>query len=635
MSEVIKMPSMYETVKSEEEQKHLLQFTGNWFIDVGILGFVNLMEEVYGWDFKTLQKKINEDKEKVYCSYFPFAYFYKWLSDRNQKVNPKLIEKLKEELEKKKFQDNKDLFDFVWFTFICNLFKELWIRKRSELIYQNEAFTKRGKLKKQYYYKNTKIYLQKIGERENIINEILSKHQNEIEKILKVKKDLNKLKYENLEKLLNSNDESISQELKKLIELLKVKHEEIKKFLNEEWENNVINQQKFTGEESLFYRIPIDSGFYKNFLFFNNYVGNLEQKNSFYNAICSNLDEEEMLKKIDKSVNKFLSSEEEFPNINYTELSTKEFKKQIEYLFVYLLCFTYAFEKYENFGYMTFYSNDLEFSYIINKRLKLYKKKIEESRNPNLIFKVTWQQIIDSLVEYKSSWSLENMYIISYQRLDNQTQENVEYIGIPKLQASILLDDTIRENLNNSIQFRSEKFEGNKYCWLLKEFIKGKPLYPIILSHINLALNEERVPNLSTCLYSLILEANISEFKAEKEKQNGNLFSENYFDNYKSLINEIKEDVRFTSFGAGLINQISKDVDTKKRIARELFNALKAKDKNLFLNILLKNMNENKNLCSNTNLNNWIFNKIIKNNISFEMYGLILTMNLLRGRKNE
>jgi len=31
-----------------------LRFTGNWFIDAGILGFVNLMEEVYGWDLKKI-----------------------------------------------------------------------------------------------------------------------------------------------------------------------------------------------------------------------------------------------------------------------------------------------------------------------------------------------------------------------------------------------------------------------------------------------------------------------------------------------------------------------------------------------------------------------------------------------------
>jgi len=28
-----------------------LEFTGNWFIDLGILGFVNLMEEVYGEEY--------------------------------------------------------------------------------------------------------------------------------------------------------------------------------------------------------------------------------------------------------------------------------------------------------------------------------------------------------------------------------------------------------------------------------------------------------------------------------------------------------------------------------------------------------------------------------------------------------
>jgi len=628
------MSSEYETIMNEQKLHFELKFTGNWFFDVGILGFVNLMEGVYGWDLKTLQEKINEDKEKVYYGYFPFAYFYKWLLDRNEKANSKLIENLKEELEKKKFKDNKDLFDFVWFNFICRLFKELWIRKKSELVHKSEAYTRGGRekqVKKQYNYKNTEIYLKKIEERENLINKILRKHKDEIKKILKVEKELGKLEYKYLEQLLKSNDDSISLELKELIELLRERHEEINKFLNEEWENNVINQQKFTRDEDLFYRIPIDSGFYKNFLFFNNSLGNLEQKDSFYNAICFNFDKEEMLKKIDKPINKFLPSENEFSNINYTELSTKEFKSQIEYLFVYLLCFTYAFEKYENLGYVTFYSNDLEFSYIINKKLKLYKKKIEKSKDQNIILRVTWQQVIDSLVEYKSSWSLENMYIISYKRLDNQTQENIEYIGIPKLQASILLDDTIRYNLNNRIQFRSKNFENN-FCWLLEEFIKGKPLYPIILNHINLVLNEETSLKINPSIYSLIIDAKILELRSRNKGKS--LFSTDFFDTYKSLVGEIKKDLIYSSFSAGLVKGIFRDDDTKRRIARELFGALKEKNKNIFLNILLKNMNENKELCSNENFNRWIFDKIIKNDTSYEMYGLLLIMNLLRGEKN-
>jgi len=613
-------------------QANTLKFTGNWFIDAGILGFVNLMEEVYGWNLEILQKKINEDEEKVYYGYFPFAYLCKWLSDRKQKVNSELIKKLKEELEKKTFQNTKELFDFVWFNFICNLFKELWIKSKSKLIYKNEAYDKKNKTKQTIDYKNTQTYLQKIGERENLINEIQDKHQEEIKKILK-KRELKKFEYDDLEKLINYNNGSISSELRNSIELLKEKHLGIINFLKEEWENNVINQQKFT-EESLFYRIPIDSGFYKNFLFFNNFAGNLKQKDSFYDAICFNFDKEEILKKIDKTVNKFLPSEEEFSNINYTKLSAEPLKKQIGYLFVYLLCFTHAFENYRNIGYVMFYSNDLEFSYKINRKLKLYKKKIENSKNANLIFNVTWQQIIDSLVECKSSWSLENMYIISYQQLDNKTQRNVEYIGVPKLQASILLDDAIRENLNKSISYRKVKEKQYKWQWLIQEFIKGKPLYPIIFGHVNLTLNSDKNNKISLrygpCLYSLMVEANILNFKNKNNKKSA-LFSEIFFDSYKSLIRDIKEDIRFSSFYSSLIKQISSDTNTKNRIARELLNALKTKDKNAFLNVLLKDLNGGEMLEFGSKFYDWVFEKIIKNEISYEMYGLLLVMNLLKG----
>jgi CRISPR-associated protein Cst1 len=223
------------------------------------------------------------------------------------------------------------------------------------------------------------------------------------------------------------------------------------------------------------------------------------------------------------------------------------------------------------------------------------------------------------------------MYIISYKRLDNQTQENIEYIGIPKLQASILLDDTIRYNLNNRIQFRSKNFENN-FCWLLEEFIKGKPLYPIILNHINLVLNEETSLKINPSIYSLIIDAKILELRSRNKGKS--LFSTDFFDTYKSLVGEIKKDLIYSSFSAGLVKGIFRDDDTKRRIARELFGALKEKNKNIFLNILLKNMNENKELCSNENFNRWIFDKIIKNDTSYEMYGLLLIMNLLRGEKN-
>ncbi|MEM5860997.1 MAG: hypothetical protein QXJ20_01220 [Candidatus Aenigmatarchaeota archaeon] len=625
-----------EEIEMTQINNGKLEFTGNWFIDAGILGFVNLMEEVYGWDLEELRETIDKEPEKVYYGYFPFAYLYKWLFDRNLKVNPELVKKLKNELEERKFHTTKELFNFVWFTFICDLFKDLWVEKKSQLIYKNEAYSKGNRLKKQFDYKNTQTYLQKIYERETVLIEIKNKHQDEIKNILNKKKEVTKLEYKDLKELIQFNNENISNKLKELIKKLKRKHIDLMNFLKEEWEENVIKGQRFTEEESNFYRLPIDSSFFKNFLFFNNSLGNLKQKESFYNAISFNYKDEKILRKIDKTINKFLHSEDEFPNITYAHLSIDSLKDRFPYLFVYLLCFVYAFENYKNMGNIFFYSNDLEFSYLVNKRLKFNKNKVEKSRDPNIIFKVTWQQIINLMTEYKSSWSLENMYIISFRRLDNQELKDVEYIGIPKLQASIILDNTIRENLNKQIKYRIIKDQDKKYkqyCWLLEEFVKGKPLYPIILNHLHLVLNEKEKVFLewSPSFYSLIIEANLLKFKEESEVKNKNIFSENYFGKYRLLTNKIKKDIKITSFTASLIRHISEDPDKRKRIARELFNAIKKKNKNMFLNILLKNMNEKKELCANKNLTEWIFDKIINNNESFIMYGLILIMNLLRG----
>jgi hypothetical protein len=57
-----------------------LYFTGNWFIDCGILGFVNIMEEFYEWDVDKLNEKIDENHKLVYFGYFPLAFIYNNIS---------------------------------------------------------------------------------------------------------------------------------------------------------------------------------------------------------------------------------------------------------------------------------------------------------------------------------------------------------------------------------------------------------------------------------------------------------------------------------------------------------------------------------------------------------------------------
>lgn len=630
---------MIEEAKVSQGTQDALNFTGNWFLDAGIIGFVNLMEEVYGWDLGKLQEMIDKESEKVYFGYFPFAYFYGRLGNgepnEEQEKKRKILEKIRGELAERSFQDSKELFNFVWYDFICDLLKDQWIESICKNLFTKDLEERTSKI---IYIKDAKIR-QSVDGMKEIQLWLDSERSEEIKNILNKKKKA-KLSYDDMKNLMASvsSDASISEDLRDAIDKFKKEQEKLYIFLKNDWENNVVNKKKTDEAKDDFYRLPVDDGFYKNFLFFNTSSGFEKQKDSFYSAISFDAEKEKVLDKIDKTINKLLPSESEFPNINYARFSTESFREQFERLFVYLLCFKRAFEWYGD-KYTFFYSNDLEFTYRINKKLRLYKKRHNSAKMSGNILAVTWRQIIDSLVEYKSAWSLENMYMISYKKLDNQVQEGIEYIGIPKLQASIIIDDSVREKLNTRIQY----LRGKSY-WLIEEFVKGKSLYPLILGHTSLALNDKKVPyRKRSSLYSLIIDAKILEVQANKERK---IFSQDYFDNYRFLVDEIKDEIRHTYFSVSLINeilnrilnQVSRNTDEikeiKNRIARELLNAIKANDKNAFLNILLKNLNDSKGVGSsefNKSIDDWIFDRVISNDISFERYELALVTNLMSG----
>ena len=355
----------------------------------------------------------------------------------------------------------------------------------------------------------------------------------------------------------------------------------------------------------------------------------MAQKDNFLDLLNSS-SKKEVLNKIDKVINKLLPSEDEFHNIFYCPTLIENLKENIPYLFVYLICFTFAFEKFKNIGNILFYSNDLKFTYLINKRLKLKKKKIEkkENKNSNAIFRVAWNEIVDTLIEYKSEWSLENMYIIKYQRLDNQSQEGVEYIGIPKLQAQVLLDDHIRNALNQWVIIHKAG-ENIINKWILEEFISGKPLYPLVFQHIRTCLTNNFNVNYFV-FYSLLLDASILELKEEQRKDKSKtLFSNEFFKrNYKEIVQKVKREFSGAYYyTTQVIPKYFEDYDERKRFAYSLLNALQSKDKAEFLYILFKKLNEKKII--NTPVLNWIFDKIINNDISWKEYGLLLVGGLV------
>jgi len=67
MSEVKVDECISENSREHSNNLNELQFTGNWFIDAGILGFVNLMEEVMGGIWRNCRKRL-KITQKLYIT---------------------------------------------------------------------------------------------------------------------------------------------------------------------------------------------------------------------------------------------------------------------------------------------------------------------------------------------------------------------------------------------------------------------------------------------------------------------------------------------------------------------------------------------------------------------------------------
>ena len=625
------METAGETMDEQAVTKEPLQFTGNWFIDAGILGFVNLMEEVYGWDLEELQRRIQEEAETVYYGYFPFAYFYK-LSKEDGISKERVKKRLIEFTERNKSK-GKDIIDDIWWQYIPELFKGKWVKKKIEVMHEKICYGRNGKPKPHYTDEN---YRKLIKKREQLINALVKneKFESTIKMILgknkKIIKDngLHNLSAEDL-KLLEEklNDSSKDMEFNDAVSEIIKTHRDLERYLNEVW--NSVKQKNISKENSVFCRIPVDNSFFKNYLFFNNSRGIFEQLEDLRNLLDGNVSYSDYLNKIDKTISKFLPSDNEFPNIFYTKFRTEAFVKEIPHLFVYFLNFLNAFITVANVS-IFFYSNDLNLAYQVNKRIKIYLNESRERRNLTLL-RVTWQAVIDTIIETESIWSLENMYLIRYERLSQQDLIGVEYIGIPKLQASIVLDDKMRNALNKSIATKVREGRIDKSVWLLEEFIKNRPLLPHIINNIHLCLaddkNKKYFAGKRTLIYASVIDAKIKEFGQVK-----GLFGDNFFTRYEEMKAKTKGDVKRIFITSNNLYDLFESQDERNNFAQILLEKIKRGDKYSFVNTFLKSLlskkTENKNI---ENLVNFAFNKILSNDLTWRNYALSFVISLVGG----
>src|SRR5690606_26391867 len=113
-----------------------LEFTGNWFIDAGIMGFVRLMEDVYGFSIRELQELVEKHEKAVYYGLFPFAYIYTELKRKSSSdpVSSDFIDKFKDEILGRDFESEKKIFDFTWNNYVTRATENLWVEDKIKKI---------------------------------------------------------------------------------------------------------------------------------------------------------------------------------------------------------------------------------------------------------------------------------------------------------------------------------------------------------------------------------------------------------------------------------------------------------------------------------------------------------------------
>ena len=549
-----------------------LKFTGNWFIDAGILGFVNLMEEVYGWNLEELQRRIKTEPEKVYYGYFPLAYlfyhsaYHQYFKDV-QNLNSKIFD------VRKKLQD------------VENSLRTL----NNELLKGSEREKK--KLRK---------------------------------KIEKSKKKAEELRAEidELSKEVDKRRQSLEKEQKKLQEASDSLVDKILKDEKNDFENVKEHLLQTIGDYEL--QIPKD---HRNFFLYNPKKDPVTAFQYLYWLLRMDYKRLEKIKggkpptyeRIpDSTINPFLYSPVEFPNVSYTKPLTVE---QIAEMlpakmppYIVFLSFFNAFQRIPG-EYIMVYTPELQSCYSINKKLKVH---IQSSKGNIGIFRLTWSAIIDEIVETKARFSLENLYIIEFENIENQKLKGVEYIGVPKLHASIILDDNIRDAINVLLPI------GDSRVWLLGEFVKQKPLYPLILKHVWNGIKNGFL-NRKASLYALAIDSKLRQegtFKA--------IFDKAFFERPKRAAVEVKDFYKDMSYVAMIIKEVSSEIGGDN-LVHPLFSALRRHDKNAFVNILLKALLQAKSKDKVTTINNYLFRRVLNNDTSWEDFALALVVGLVGG----
>jgi len=528
----------------------VLRFTGNWYIDLCILGFMKIMEKYYGWTLNELEQKIRENEVVVFKKFFPVAYVAFYLERE--------IYKVINELEKKK--------------------KE-----------------KREKLEREYdrlRSSRSKRMSRRIEKIETEIANIDAKIELLRRCVSSLRREVRNLEINGLSAPQDLDEEVFEQAWSKILEL----HTSVAKVFGEcrEISNKARDHiEKDIDDKGNLKRLMIRSDFYLNFMIFQYGYGLNTQKECLKVILSADMPSgarPEVLERFDRTINKFLFSQEKIKNVLYAPMNYEIVCKMLRrYPLVFLMCFEAAFEFLPGLGYYAFYSPDIEFTYDVNKRLRVMKGHYKARMD---IFRITWRAVIDSLYERHATWVLEDMYLVRYGGIKQQRLIDVEYIGIDKLRASLILNDKIRNSLNERLVIIKKEDKKERLLinvWLIEKFLQGHSLFPMILMYFKhkVSDNDVNYPR------HKLIRALATEFALKKLRKTLGCFSFEFLNSQWIPMDYVKRfllRLKTASKIAGVLS--SMDREKLASLMLRLISILEKRNRSAFMDFLLTELNK-------------------------------------------
>ena len=236
-----------------------LEFTGNWFVDSGILGFIFIIEDIYGFDIHKI-REISENEKLLYYGLFPFAYLCSEINRKSKsRVSSELINEFIKALFDSEFDSPDEIFEFTWNSYITRAAMDLWIENKTE----STIFKKKVPDKLPDDVKNLAL---KVKELEKNLIDNNSKELGEI-----FKRKFKGFKFDDIDRIFSVPDENLREISEEFSESFRDYKDHLLRFrelLKGMWLRDVIGTSSIPEDLDSFYRIPIDNKFYKNFVFF-------------------------------------------------------------------------------------------------------------------------------------------------------------------------------------------------------------------------------------------------------------------------------------------------------------------------------------------------------------------------------